>query len=178
MREGRDRRRSWVGRRGGVLVQSRLQLSLWRHQRTEDFIVICNYVGFLWGLSLVRSHTEALFSQGILSSRGRVTEGGWGRGLSRLFMLNSEGADMAARSGRGVRLKLCLQAGYNGSFECTPKLLDAFSQNLAVCSGMCLGVDAKKDERIRGETHIRASENGCKTRNGRRDAGGGGLQRR
>lgn len=69
--------------------------------------MICNYVGFLWGLSLVRSHTEALFSQGILSRR---TEGGWGRGLSPIFMLNSEGADMAARSGRGVRLKLCLQA--------------------------------------------------------------------
>lgn len=59
--------------------------------------MICNYVGFLWGLSLVRSHTEALFSRGILSSRERVTEGGWGRGLSRLLMLNSEGADMAAR---------------------------------------------------------------------------------
>lgn len=53
------------------------------------------------------SHTEALFSQGILSRR---TERGWDRAHSWLFLLNSEGAGMAARSGGVVRLKLCAQA--------------------------------------------------------------------
>lgn len=60
------------------LERPKVQLSLWQGHCTEGFIVICNYVVFfLWGLSLVRSHTEALFSWGILSSR---TEGGWGLG--------------------------------------------------------------------------------------------------
>lgn len=57
--------------------QSRLQLNLWQHHRTQGFIVICNYVVFFGGLSLVRSHTEALFSQEILSCG---TERGWGWG--------------------------------------------------------------------------------------------------
>lgn len=91
---------------GAVLSQSSalgpsgLQLSLWQHHTTEGFIVICNYVVFSVGPQFWCAPTLGLFlSQGILSRR---TEGGWGRaggGHSWLFILNSEGADMAARSG-------------------------------------------------------------------------------
>lgn len=63
--------------KGLKLEQSRVQLSFRQEHSTEGFIVICNYVVFLWGLSLVCSHTEALFSQGILSRR---TERGWDHG--------------------------------------------------------------------------------------------------
>lgn len=63
--------------KGLELEQSRVQLSFRQEHSTEGFIVICNCVVFLWGLSLVCSHTEALFSQGILSRR---TERGWDHG--------------------------------------------------------------------------------------------------
>lgn len=66
-REDRDRRRAWVSRQqekglGGFFAkaQSRLQLSLWQHHRTEGFIVICNYVVFC-GASVWCAPTLRLF---------------------------------------------------------------------------------------------------------------------